>query len=59
MAREERTAVAEEVPALEQGLLLSLVPEDSIDERGVIVEVRGCGCWFPTAPAVAGSKGQH
>eukprot|EP00887_Chlorella_sp_A99_P003068 scaffold9.g3068.t1 len=40
LAREERSALAEGLPALERALLLALLPRDSIDERGVILEVR-------------------
>lgn len=41
MAREERdAAMQEQIPALEQELLLSLLPKDENDARGVVVEVR-------------------
>ena len=35
-----KRAIAEKLPVLERNLLLSLLPRDSADERGVIVEVR-------------------
>lgn len=43
LAAEERAALAAALPALEQGLLLALLPRDGNDERGVILEVGGTG----------------
>ncbi|KAI7837553.1 hypothetical protein COHA_008568, partial [Chlorella ohadii] len=41
LAKEERdAAVQEQVPALEQELLVSLLPKDQNDARGVVLEVR-------------------
>eukprot|EP00891_Asterochloris_glomerata_P007464 jgi/Astpho2/7464/fgenesh1_pm.00114_%23_30_t len=40
MAREEQQELAKQVPALEQELLLALLPKDEADERGVVLEVR-------------------
>ncbi|GAB4822374.1 hypothetical protein N2152v2_009420 [Parachlorella kessleri] len=40
MAHEERATLLEELPQLEQELLLSLLPRDDTDARGVVVEVR-------------------
>ena len=40
LALEERNLAVERIPVLERALLLSLLPRDAADERGVVVEVR-------------------
>lgn len=40
LALQERNLAAERVPKLERALLLSLLPRDVTDERGIVVEVR-------------------
>lgn len=40
LAREEQESTLERVPHMERELLLSLLPQDDDDERGVVLEVR-------------------
>ncbi|KAK9818328.1 hypothetical protein WJX72_010686 [[Myrmecia] bisecta] len=40
MAQEERQDLQQQVPELEEALLLQLLPKDEVDARGIVLEVR-------------------